>query len=667
MAIEMVKLTEQQLAGIMDMDNIRNIFIFAPSGQAKSNVTQALVRARGILAPRVAAGVAGVTGTSANGECVQPAHAGVTHKHAGGDGPSSVCNDLVFDTHADHTSTPATCGPTLPKSIYCKMNKDVLKSYSGKRNCSKFLVNVIDSPQLVDDYSSEFNVDISIADGALVVVDCNEGVTLNTKRFLCQALHESIKPVVTLELMDDILFDSKVKYDDDNARKGNVSFSCCSSQWGFTLDNFAEFWGPKLDVEPSEMLERLWGDQFYDLKTKEWTCKHTGAESCQRGFVIFCLSTLVSIKKLCFKGKTDKINKLVGTVFSTKPGENELVGTALFKHVLQTWLPAGTVLIQMMIMKLPSPSMAQRYRVENLYKGPMNDLFANAMRTCDPSGPLMIYIHKMVPAAETGELLAFGRIYSGTLDSGMEVHVVGPTVSDCNKKYAVKSYQGAIIWIGKDQEPVQRVSAFLRGLFHSGIIKRAMVIAPSSVVDDWGPELSEVGLASRTFTKGKDKKHLTELKATAVEGGVILTTYEQFREHEMKISSELTSIDYVFADEGHRIKNYETSTSKALERIKSNHKIVVADLLGSLENFVANFLIPIDRGKHKEADFKLMASAIKASEEVGRLTSNKFEVTVWLKINPLQQKLYETLIDDDTLRLHGSALEASKVSVVNLL
>lgn len=38
------------------------------------------------------------------------------------------------------------------------------------------------------------------------------------------------------------------------------------------------------------------------------------------------------------------------------------------------------------------PATAQKYRVENLYEGPMDDEAANAIRNCDPNGPLMMYI-----------------------------------------------------------------------------------------------------------------------------------------------------------------------------------------------------------------------------------------------------------------------------------
>jgi elongation factor 2 len=47
------------------------------------------------------------------------------------------------------------------------------------------------------------------------------------------------------------------------------------------------------------------------------------------------------------------------------------------------------------------------------------------MRNCDPKGPLMIYISKMVPSTDKGRFYAFGRIFSGTVASGQKVRIMG--------------------------------------------------------------------------------------------------------------------------------------------------------------------------------------------------------------------------------------------------
>lgn len=43
---------------------------------------------------------------------------------------------------------------------------------------------------------------------------------------------------------------------------------------------------------------------------------------------------------------------------------------------MRKWLPAGDALLQMIVIHLPSPVTAQRYRMEMLYEGPQDDAAA---------------------------------------------------------------------------------------------------------------------------------------------------------------------------------------------------------------------------------------------------------------------------------------------------
>lgn len=47
------------------------------------------------------------------------------------------------------------------------------------------------------------------------------------------------------------------------------------------------------------------------------------------------------------------------------------------------------------------------------------------MKNCDPKGPLMMYVSKMVPTADKSRFFAFGRVFSGTISTGQKVRIMG--------------------------------------------------------------------------------------------------------------------------------------------------------------------------------------------------------------------------------------------------
>jgi hypothetical protein len=104
------------------------------------------------------------------------------------------------------------------------------------------------------------------------------------------------------------------------------------------------------------------------------------------------------------------------------PSDKALAGEPLMQRVMQCWLPAGTALLEMVVRHLPSPVKAQKVRVDTFYQGPMSDAAATAIRNCDPSGPLVVFISCLIPSgADMGRFLAFGRVFSGTICSGQKV------------------------------------------------------------------------------------------------------------------------------------------------------------------------------------------------------------------------------------------------------
>merc|ERR1712223_1271255 len=122
------------------------------------------------------------------------------------------------------------------------------------------------------------------------------------------------------------------------------------------------------------------------------------------------------------------------------------------------WLPAGNAMSQMIVIRLPSPVTAQRYRAELLYEGPSDDEACRAMVACDPKGPLMMYVSKMVPTSDKGRFYAFGRVFAGTCATGQKVRIMGPNYVPGKKDDLYeKSIQRTILMMGRYVESIEDV------------------------------------------------------------------------------------------------------------------------------------------------------------------------------------------------------------------
>ena len=125
---------------------------------------------------------------------------------------------------------------------------------------------------------------------------------------------------------------------------------------------------------------------------------------------------------------------------------------------MSKWLPAADCLLEMMVLHLPSPRAAQKYRTSYLYEGPQEDAIAASMRACDPKGPLMIYISKMVPSTDKGRFYAFGRVFSGTVSSGQRVRIMGANYKPGKKEDLYeKNITRTVLMMGRTVESIPDV------------------------------------------------------------------------------------------------------------------------------------------------------------------------------------------------------------------
>lgn len=58
----------------------------------------------------------------------------------------------------------------------------------------------------------------------------------------------------------------------------------------------------------------------------------------------------------------------------------------------------------------------------------------SGIKNCDPKAPLMMYISKMVPTSDKGRFYAFGRVFSGSVSTGLKVRIMGPNFTPGKKE-----------------------------------------------------------------------------------------------------------------------------------------------------------------------------------------------------------------------------------------
>ncbi len=205
--------------------------------------------------------------------------------------------------------------------------------------------------------------------------------------------------------------------------------------------------------DKKKLIKRLWGDNYYNPKEKKWSTEPED-ETVQRAFCVNILEPLIKLAKTVTTGKKEVylpfLEKL-GIKLTTE--EMETTGKILMRNVMQKWIDASDALIEMIILHLPSPKVSQKYRTLYLYQGPMDDECAKAMINCDPNGPVMMFVSKMVPTSDNGRFYAFGRVFSGKIKQGDKVRILGPQyIPGKQRDFNVKTVQRVVIMMGKKAE-----------------------------------------------------------------------------------------------------------------------------------------------------------------------------------------------------------------------
>ena len=74
---------------------------------------------------------------------------------------------------------------------------------------------------------------------------------------------------------------------------GNVGFGSGLHGWAFSLKQFSEMYAEKFGVQVDKLMRNLWGDRFFNPKTKKWTSSQE--DGSKRGFVQFVLDPIYKV------------------------------------------------------------------------------------------------------------------------------------------------------------------------------------------------------------------------------------------------------------------------------------------------------------------------------------------------------------------------------------
>lgn len=307
---------------------------------------------------------------------------------------------------------------------------------------------------------------------------------------LRQALGEKIKPVLFINKIDrgilELQVDGETMYQNfqrviENANviiatyecddmgdsqqvdpmKGTVAFGSALYGWAFTLTRFARIYSEKFKLDFDKMMKKLWGDNFYDQKAKKFKTEDMADDGTQmkRMFVQFIMEPIIRLCRNIMDDNREAVTKMLTHLeIVLKTDEKDMKGKPFFKLVFQKWINAAEALLEMIVMKLPSPVVAQNYRAAYLYEGPIDDPCGQAIKKCDQKGPLMVFISKMVPTNDKGRFYAFGRVFSGVVSTGQKVRIMGPNYTPGSKNdLNIKSIQRTVLMMGGKVEAVPDV------------------------------------------------------------------------------------------------------------------------------------------------------------------------------------------------------------------
>jgi elongation factor 2 len=96
----------------------------------------------------------------------------------------------------------------------------------------------------------------------------------------------------------------------------SVGFGSGLHGWAFTLKQWAEIYASKFGVDVEKLKKKLWGENFFNPKTKKWS--KTKTEENKRSFNIYVLDPIYKMFDAIMNFKKDETDKLLDKLSSSR-------------------------------------------------------------------------------------------------------------------------------------------------------------------------------------------------------------------------------------------------------------------------------------------------------------------------------------------------------------
>ena len=268
-------------------------------------------------------------------------------------------------------------------------NASMVHNHKGE----DYLINLIDTPGHVD-FGGDVTRAMRALDGVIIVVCAVEGIMPQTETVIIQALKEKVKPVLFINKVDRLIAELQVTPEDMMQRFG------------------------KIITEVNKLISRMVPDEF----KKDWTV------DAQAGTVAFGSAYHNWATSIPFMAKKNVNFKQIYD-FMEKEQKKELAQAA----------PLHEVLLDMIVEKLPSASVSQKYRIPHIWRGESEEKIGQSMINAEASGDTAFMVTKVVLDPHAGEI-AVGRLFSGTVKKGDQLYVAG--MPSANRVQSVGMFVG---------------------------------------------------------------------------------------------------------------------------------------------------------------------------------------------------------------------------------